>query len=924
MILARISYDVIVITESWLTVKLYEGEFNIDGYKSFFSHRLNYRGGGVIIYVKSNLNPVQIKENFVSTNIEVVACKALDITFICVYRSPTTNVSDSKALWSFLERVCSQKRNPIVLLGDFNLPEINWITLNFPSNLVDFQRMINACNFKQNVLQPTRGNSILDLVMSNEYILPTNLKLLEPLGSSDHSALEFQIKSGTRKTKKREVMLFKAVNWVMLRQRLRLNWAVILEPLKMQEAWTTFKQIVINVQSESIPVVTKRSRNLQPWWNNHLHTLIQNKRKSWSLFKTNMTTLNYQSYKTLRNQVTAVIRKSKKDFELSLISSKNREVFFKYLNKKKDSCSSKISLIKTENRTVVSEEDCAKELNNFFVSVFNPVSRSLQEENLINTDALVVGREFSSIKVEVEQVLIQLSRLKTKKTSGPDSILTVVLKNCKDELAPALTILFNKSLEECYLPQDWKDANILPIFKSGDEASCSNYRPISLTSVIIKLLEKIIYLHLYNYLEQNKLLDNEQFGFRQSKNCELQLLFYTYYIAQKLDKGKEVHSIYLDLQKAFDKVPHEQLLYKLKNQFAVTGNVLAWIRSFLCNRRQRVKIGKTYSDWAQVLSGVPQGSVLAPLLFIVYVKDLQEGLKNTYIVKFADDTKLYCEYNGPNSHKLIQSDLEVLSLWLRKWKMFANTSKTAALKFERMKHDFVPSYLLNGEIIKFSSLERDLGVQIDSKLNFKCHIQNVVNKCFRIYGWIVRTVVNRDSVVVLSLYKSLIRPNLEYASSVWNPLAVGQIQKLEKVQRKLTKYIIEKNTPYEKRLELLQLPSLRWRRLFLDLLRVYEILQMESAQRKQIFTLSSEISNTNLRRHRLTLHGEHCNTNVLKSHFANRVIDSWNALPNDLIEIPSYSLFKVKLKVYLMLKKSIYHVNFFFDTLRLIKSLAYK
>jgi len=189
---------------------------------------------------------------------------------------------------------------------------------------------------------------------------------------------------------------------------------------------------------------------------------------------------------------------------------------------------------------------------------------------------------------------------------------------------------------------------------------------------------------------------------------------------------------------------------------------------------------------------------------------------------------------------------------------------------------------------------------MDSRINFKTHVQSIVNKWFKIYGWMVRTLVNRDKTIVLAIYKSLIRPNLEYASSVWNPSAVGQSQILEKVQRKITKLILSKDIPYEKRLEILKLPTLKWRRMFLDMLRVYEVLHMEPELRRQLFTLNSEISDVNLRRHRLALHGESCNSNVLRFHFTNRVLDVWNALPHEIVDIRSYFLFKVKLKQYLL------------------------
>jgi len=376
--------------------------------------------------------------------------------------------------------------------------------------------------------------------------------------------------------------------------------------------------------------------------------------------------------------------------------------------------------------------------------------------------------------------------------------------------------------------------------------------------------------------------------------------FFSHYIAKRLDVGKSVHALYLDLQKAFDKVPHTELIFKLNSKFGISGALLSWIRSFLADRRQRVKIGTAFSDWVHVESGVPQGSVLAPLLFILYVADMQTNLNEVHTLKFADDTKLFSEYNGPVSQLSLQGNLETLSSWLRQWKMSVNTKKSAVLKFEKVEK-ICPAYMLNNEMLQFTKHERDLGVYIDSNLNFRIHIQKAINKSFKLYGWMVRTLASRDKCIVLKIYKSIIRPNLEYASAVWNPHASGLIQQIEKVQRKVTKFILGKYIPYEKRLESLKLPSLKWRRQFIDLLRVYEILHSDPLLRKQLFTLTSEVSNTNLRRHNWALHGEICHSNVLKFHFVNRVVHLWNNLPNEIVNLNTYSAFKRHLKMFLLL-----------------------
>jgi len=407
---------------------------------------------------------------------------------------------------------------------------------------------------------------------------------------------------------------------------------------------------------------------------------------------------------------------------------------------------------------------------------------------------------------------------------------------------------------------------------------------------------------------KKQLLDNDQFGFRPNRSCEMQMLLYTKYLAESYDRNHQVHAIYLDLQKAFDKVPHIELLYKLRSQFGITGKVLHWINAFLSGRRQRVNVGQAYSSWVNVTSGVPQGTILAPILFIMYVQDMQNGLAETEIkfLKFADDTKLFTEIRSKSDEENLQKNLSILGDWFEKWKMPANI-KSGVIKFGRTgKSDL--SYILHSEEMKILHRERDLGIIMDETLSYKAHIETVVNKAMRTYGWLSRNLTTRDRQVVVKVYKTLIRPTLEYASSVWSPSRVGMNDRLEKVQKKITKLVARNAGSYSDRLRTLKLPSLRWRRNYLDLLKVFQVVHGDQKFRKQLFTLSAEITDSNLRRHRLAIYKNKVHTDLLKHHFTNRMVDQWNALPEELLDIPGvkFKLFKTKLKVHLLSHDSPY------------------
>jgi hypothetical protein len=236
--------------------------------------------------------------------------------------------------------------------------------------------------------------------------------------------------------------------------------------------------------------------------------------------------------------------------------------------------------------------------------------------------------------------------------------------------------------------------------------------------------------------------------------------------------------------------------------------------------------------------------------------------------------------------------------WFKKWKMPVNVNKSGVVKFGSAGDKVVP-YALYNEPLKVLQSERDLGVIMDSSLSYKLHIQKTVNRAMMLYGWMARNLATRDSTVVLRVYKSLIRPLLEYASSVWAPTRVGLMNSLEKVQRKVTKLAII-NASYTRRLEVLNLPTLRWRRIYLDLLQVHRILHGDQSIRKQMFAFSSEVSSANIRRHQLNVYKPSVHTGIYQNHFVNRTIDLWNSLPEALLDLSRFDLFKRHLKAYMM------------------------
>ena len=349
------------------------------------------------------------------------------------------------------------------------------------------------------------------------------------------------------------------------------------------------------------------------------------------------------------------------------------------------------------------------------------------------------------------------------------------------------------------VPQDWRDANITPLFKKGSRLSPNNYRPVSLTSQVVKIFEKIIYDQLMDFIVSHQIISCEQHGFQKQCSCLTQLLECLHDWTRAYDEKTGVDAIYLDFSKAFDSVPHKRLLYKLQH-LGIRGHVLSWIESFLSHRRQRVVLRNGVSSWKSVTSGVPQGSILGPVLFLLFVNDIPDSVATTAKM-FADDTKLYHEISNIADCDTLQRDLNSLAAWSKIWLLDFNAEKCVVL---RIRSALRYHYSLNGVYLQEVDSQKDLCVTVSNTLTPTKHIQDIVKKAHQKIAMFRRcfTGFNEDKVSIL--YKSLIRPALEYASSAWSPFTKENILALEKVQKRclrLCKEDVQMESLQERRLK---------------------------------------------------------------------------------------------------------------------------
>jgi len=491
------------------------------------------------------------------------------------------------------------------------------------------------------------------------------------------------------------------------------------------------------------------------------------------------------------------------------------------------------------------------------------------------------------MEVNTDTIQAKLNKLRTDKAPGADGMSPWLLKEIQEFLVTPIYFLMRKSLDEGIVPDDWRTAHVSPIYKKGCRDQASNYRPVSLTSQISKVIESMLRDVIVEHLERHMLIRDSQHGFRKGRSCLTNLLVFLDKVTESINDGISVDVIFLDFAKAFDKVPHQRLLRKLRAH-GICGKILNWISAWLTNRRQRVCLQGELSGWLDVTSGVPQGSVLGPVLFLIFINDLDSGIVN-WILKFADDTKIYSCLREAKDCDMLQDDLDLLYAWSNEWQMQFNVDKCKVMHIGK-KNPFY-SYKMNGAKLEEVTVEKDLGVYIsnDAKPSVQC--QQSYLRANRMLGFVKRNIISRHPSILLNMYKSFVRPHLEYCSPAWSPHYKKDKVLLERVQHRFTRLFNHlRHLDYSTRLNILGLWSLEERRNRADLIEVFKIMRGYSSIPVDLFFEVSKDGRT--RGHTLKLVKHRSDKDLRHHFFSERVINRWNQLDKDAVEATSLNSFK--------------------------------
>ena len=904
--------DIVCVNETWFNHTIDNHEVLHNGYTIYRKDRSEQRAGGVLIALKTevfkSVREVSLLENL--QDLEIVSATVTTATdqkilFCSCYR-PESDAKWATLFNNFLDFACDKFEN-IVICGDFNFAKIPWDAPDCASGTKEllFVDSLNDHFLTQLNRKPTRDNNILDLVITNtpDHISVTDVLSIEQAGLfTDHRTILFEFNSFIKAPTKthRTVLDFEKGDLEGLRSALsaiNLSSAINNDDSDINTDWQQWKDTFLAAVSDYIPSKTLKGRNPVPWIDGTILNLIKKKNSVRQKMKKSPTNYLKEKFKALRSKIKHMLRERRNEFFGSLESKKNTNPkrFWSILkqNSKSHNLPNLVSAPAATSATVESDtqsssrptaenpQEIANLFNQYFASVFTTDDRRDDDDLDHKTDPPNMS-DLCLITAKIQTVLVGLD---VNKATGPDKISARLLKETSTEIAPSLCKLFNKSLRTGIVPQEWKEANVVPVFKKGEAEYVENYRPISLLSLVSKVLERCL---LDSFKDQlYEIVKSCQHGFRNGKSCTSNLLEVLDYIGSMLDNGSQIDVVYMDMSKAFDKVCHRRLLYKL-SEFGFGGNLLQWFRSYLTDRRQRVTALGATSDPLPVTSGVPQGSILGPALFLLYVNDLPDAVEESHIAMFADDTKLYKKISGPADADSLQADLNRLDTWASDSGLVFNKSKCKHQIITRKIKPTESSYSIKGNPLEVVLSERDLGVIISNNLTWNKQVLEQTSRANKLLGYIKRNTRYIQSIDVRRLmYLTLVRPLFGYATQIWAPQSVELICRIEQTQRRATKYILKlpfcSSVSYSDRLIALNiLPVTFWHE-YLDMVFFFKITHglvkisslIQPVPRR---SRPTRYSNRNVIKYNVPK----CKTVTYQKSFTIRTVRVWNSLSHEL------------------------------------------
>ena len=780
------AFDIITLSETHLSNNVTNDVFSLKGYHDIIRKDRDGAGGGVAVYIKDDIYFKRMA-NYEKQNIEAIwfqiKSKSGKFMICCVYRPPT-NFEFWDDFSEVLDEVKINYTSNIIIIGDLNadFKTHNGIKMLSMCRLYNMEHLIN---------DPTRitttSATVLDQALTGSPAFIEKVEIQPPLSTSDHCTIALELKFDLPKEKpyERHIWQFDKGNFEGFRDALRIaDFDSCFDTECIDEACKNWTDTFLTVARTNVPnkVVLIRPKD-SPWYSNELRLSKRKLTRLFHKFKKRATEESWEVYKKARNEYQKMLTDAEKNYHDALCQSLGTA-----RNARKWWTTVKHVLGKGNDTTYPSLEDgqniihdnCEKSelMNNFFLSHSHiDTSNATIPEN-DNED--LCENTITNVLATEKDVGDLLRAINVNKATGHDGVSPKLLKEAGAAIVPSLTKLINMSLMKSKVPSMWKKANVLPLFKKGSKNNVNNYRPVSLLCLPSKILEQIVFKKVYNHIRDNNLLTEHQSGFQSGDSTVHQLSYLYHEFCKALDEKKEVRIVFCDISKAFDKVWHEGLIFKLK-RMGISGSLLEWFKDYLSNRLQRVIIRGQHSLWGLIKAGVPQGSVLGPLLFLIYINDIADNL-TCKIKLFADDTTLYLTFDDQDIVKAnLEENLNRISEWANQWIVSFSPTKTKSMTVSFKNKKSKPITFNNSELEEVSEYKH-LGLTFSSTLSWNTHIQNLVGDVAKMSNVLKRLKYSLDRKTLETIYTAFIRPKLEYASHIWDNCSKKDADLLESFQ----------------------------------------------------------------------------------------------------------------------------------------------
>lgn len=801
IMLKDLPIDILSLNETWLDESFDDSELHVQGYNLHRTDR-NRHGGGTLLYISEKFNFIHRSDiqtpELEATWIQLNLPKTKPIIISSVYRPPNFDMNEfTSTLESILHTVSETE---VIILGDLNCD------MHKPRNIFT-QKLKQVCglfNLENLINLPTRvtenTSTCIDLILTNHSEKISQSGVIS-LGMSDHSlvyAVRKLRRPGTSESKYISTRSYKSFDQsAFLNDISEVRWPIIDDiNIDVNTAWDEWKSLFVEICDRHAPMRTMRVRVNQPdWITSEYHSLRHDRDQARVKAEKSKDKQDWNRAKKLRNKCNEMLLKLKKQYISDQVKENkdNPKGLWKTLKKLlPPKVKSDIRELSVDGNLQSKPANIANILNDYFATIGEKLAATFT-----NTLSYVFNnneqrRNFTFTPITKKFVLNELKRLNANKATGIDGIPARLLKTAAPRICESLSEILNLSIQSTEVANEWKTAIVTPIFKDGNKADCSNYRPISVIPVTMKILERAVHNQLYKYFQDNNILCKNQHGFRPKHSTTTALTLLTDQILWNMDKGLITGGIFLDLSKAFDTVDHKTLLHKLQS-YGVKGSTLEWFNSYLSNRQQRTKVNNTISDSRAIAVGVPQGSILGPLLFVIYVNDLPLQVQRCKMVLYADDTAIfYAAKSMEEVESVLVSEMNKIEQWLQCNKLTLNASKSKYMLFgttARINSTQDLHIQVKGTDIKRTSAIKYLGLWLDENLTWSTYIDKLCKNVSRRLSLLSRVRRFIDIKTLNLLYNALVLPKFDYCDVVWSNCNQTMSQKLQRLQNRAGRII---------------------------------------------------------------------------------------------------------------------------------------